>query len=307
MSIVQAVRSRLSVKISLTLALVLLVLTALAAIVITSSQTRQMEALTLEKARLAATIGARQFGDVFDSAIDSGLLTVNDVFDRSYVEIKGYAWGDKPKYHTRYDAFTDKAVLVFEDKFLDYEDFVFAVGVDENGYLPTHNSKFQQPLTGTVDKDLAGNRTKRIFADPVGLGAAKSLEPSLLKEYQRDTGETMWDVSSPIYVKGKHWGAFRIGVSMERIDARKRALLGTLAGLFAVFALVTIGVVFLVVQRAMRPVVALTKVAEDISLGDGLDAPIRSEAPDEIGALTRAIERLRISMRAAMVRLGGGQ
>jgi hypothetical protein len=43
MSILSAVRTRLSVKISLTLAAVLLVLTALAATLITFHETRQME------------------------------------------------------------------------------------------------------------------------------------------------------------------------------------------------------------------------------------------------------------------------
>lgn len=305
MSPLQVIRSRLSLKIALTLALLLLVLTALAALVITSGQTRQMEELTLEKARVAAAIGARQYGDVFDAAIDSGLVTVNDVFDRAYVEIKGYTWGSNPKFHTRFDALTDKSVLVFQDKFLEYEDFLFAVGVDENGYLPTHNTRFQKPMTGDPTKDLAGNRTKRIFADPVGLAAAKNQEPSLLQVYRRDTGEVMWDVSSPILVKGKHWGGFRVGVSMERIDARKRSLLLSLAGIFSVFALVTIGTVFLVVQRAMKPVAALTEAAEQISLGEGLDTPIKSDATDEIGLLTRAVERLRVSMRAAMSRIGG--
>ena len=28
--------------------------------------------------------------------------------------------------------------------------------------------------------------------------------------YQRDTGETMWDVSAPVYVRGQHWGGFVI-------------------------------------------------------------------------------------------------
>src|SRR6266542_5923857 len=114
MSLVSAVRSRLSAKVSLTLAAVLLVLTAGAATYITMHQARQMEELTLEKARVAAAIGARQFGDVLDGAIDSGALTVNDVFDRQYVEIKGYNWGAgalaKPKYHTRYDAAIEPAV-----------------------------------------------------------------------------------------------------------------------------------------------------------------------------------------------------
>lgn len=305
MSLATAVRSRLSAKISLTLAVLLLALTALAAFVIVTHQTRQMEDMTLEKARVAASIGARQYGDVFDDAIDSSLVSVNDVFDRSYVPIKGYAWGANPKYHTRYDSLTDRSMLVFQDKFLEYEDFVYAVGVDENGYLPTHNTRFQQPMTGVPEKDLAGNRTKRIFADPVGLAAARNLEPSLLQVYKRDTGETMWDVSSPIYVKGKKWGAFRVGVSMERIEARKKTLLLSLVGIFGAFALVTVVVIFFVVQRAMRPVAALTAAAEGISMGDGLDTPIRSDSVDEIGQLTKAVERLRVSMKAAMSRLGG--
>ena len=305
MNLVNAVKSRLSVKISLTLAALLLLLTALAGVIIIRYQTAQAEALTLEKSRLAASLGARQWGDLLDHAIDAGQLTVADVFDRSYAEVKGYTFGKQPKFHTRFDAFTDNAVLVFQDKYLDHEDFLFAVGVDENGYLPTHNTKFQKPLTGDPEKDLVGNRTKRMFNDPVGAAAAKNLEPTLQQVYRRDTGETLWDVSSPIWVKGKHWGGFRVGVSMERLEARKRDLLLTLLGMFVLFALVTVGTMFAVVQRAMRPVVDLTRTAEAISIGDALETPIKSTSTDEIGQLTKAIERLRKSMKAAMSRLGG--
>ena len=304
MSIVSTVRGSLGLKVSLKLAVLVIALTAVAAVIIVTTQTRQMEDLTLEKARVAAAIGARQYGDFLDNAIDSGLATVADVFDRNYVEIKGYDFGGKPKYHTRYDALTDKAVLVFQDKFLDQEDFVFAVGVDENGYLPTHNTRFQKAVTGDAAKDLAGNRTKRIFADPVGLAAAKNKEPSLLQVYQRDTGETMWDVSSPILVKGKHWGGFRVAVSMERIQAHQRHLILVLGGIFGIFTLITIGALFLVVHGAMRPVVALTESARQIGLGEALDVPIRPESEDEIGQLTKTIDRLRVSMKAAMERLG---
>lgn len=305
MSLVNLVKDRLSAKISLTLAVLLLLLTALAGLAIIRHQTAQAETLTLEKSRLAASLGARQWGDVLDHAIDAGQLTVADVFDRNYVEVKGWDFGKRPKFHTRFDAFTDNAVLVFQDKVLDQEDFVFAVGVDENGYLPTHNTRYQLPLTGEPDKDLVGNRSKRKFDDPVGAAAARSLEPSLQQVYQRDTGETMWDVSSPIWVKGKHWGAFRVGVSMERLEARKKALIWTLFGMFTLFALVTVGTMFVVVQRAMRPVVALTRTAEAISVGDALETPIKAATTDEIGQLTKAIERLRKSMKAAMSRLGG--
>jgi HAMP domain-containing protein len=304
MSLASTVRRSLGLKVSLKLAILVIALTAIAAAIIVTTQTRQMEEMTLEKAKVAAAIGARQYGDFFDNAIDSGLATVADVFDRNYVEIKGYDFKDKPKYHTRYDALTDKAALVFQDKFLENPEFMYAVGVDENGYLPTHNTKFQKPVTGDATKDLAGNRTKRIFADPVGIAAAKNTQPSLVQVYKRDTGETMWDISSPIYVKGKHWGGFRVAVSMERIEERQRTLLLTLVGIFGVFTVVTLGALFLVVQRAMRPVVRLTDAARQIGLGEALDVPIKPESDDEIGQLTKTIDRLRLSMKAAMARLG---
>jgi HAMP domain-containing protein len=304
MSVVDTIRESLGVKITLKLAVLMIGLTAAAAIGITITQTQSMEDLTLEKAKVAASIGAREYGEFFDNAIDSGQLTVADVFDRNYVEIKGYDFGAKPKYHTRYDAFTDRGVLVFQDKFLEHRDFLFAVGVDENGYLPTHNTRFQKPVSGDVDQDLAGNRTKRKFDDAVGLAAARNLDPSLVQVYQRDTGETMWDVSAPIYVKGKHWGGFRVAVSMQRISERMLILLITLVAAFGVLTLVTLTATYLVVRGAMKPVRALTEAAQKIGLGEDLDTPIKSDEVDEIGKLTKSIDRLRLSMKAAMARLG---
>lgn len=304
MSLASTVRRSLGLKVSLKLAVLVVGLTAVAAAIIVTTQTRRMEELTLEKAKVAATLGARHYGDFFDDAIDSGLATVADVFDRNYVPIKGYDFGDKPKYHTRFDALTDRGVLVFQDRMLDQQDFVFAVGVDDNGYLPTHDTIFQRPVTGDPAKDLAGNRTKRMFDDPTGLAAARNKEPILVQVYARDTGEKMWDVSAPIYVKGKHWGGFRVGVSMDRIAAHQRALLLTLAAIFGVFTLVTVGAIFVLVQLAMRPVVRLTEAARQISLGEALEASIKPETEDEIGQLTKTIDRLRLSMKAAMQRLG---
>jgi HAMP domain-containing protein len=305
MSILSLVRKSLAARVALMLAAVVLVLTAIAGSVLVVQQRRQLEQGTLEKARLAAAIGAQQYGDLLETTLDSGALTVNDLFDRNYVLIKGYEWGKNPKYHSKYDSVTDRLVPKLLDRILaDGEDFVFVIGVDDNGYIPTHNSRFSQPVTGNPDKDLIGNRSKRIANYGEGLAAAKNLEPSLLQVYKRNTGETMWDVSSPIYVKGRHWGAVRVGVSMERIAAAQRALGLTLLGIFAAFFAVTIGTMYLVLRRAMQPVVALTAAAEQISLGEALETPIKSIASDEIGMLTKAIDRLRSSMKAAMSRLG---
>jgi len=95
------------------------------------------------------------------------------------------------------------------------DDAIYAGGVDVNGYFPTHNNKFCQPLTGDYDTDVAGNRTKRIFTDRTGRRCGSHEEPFLLQTYKRDTGEVMHDVSAPIYVAGKHWGGFRIGYKSD--------------------------------------------------------------------------------------------
>jgi HAMP domain-containing protein len=305
MSIFSVIRKSLAARVALMLAVVVLVLTGIATVVITVQQRQKLEEATLEKARLAAIIGAQQYGDLLETSIDSGALTVTDLFDRNYVLIKGYDWGKSPKYHSRFDSVTDRLVPKLLDKILENgQDFVFAIGIDDNGYIPTHNSKFSQPVTGNPEKDLVGNRSKRIANYGEGLAAAKNLEPSLLQVYKRNTGETMWDVSSPIFVKGKHWGAIRVGISMERIAAAQRALAFTLIAVFAVFFAVTIGVMYAVLRRAMQPVVQLTAAAEQISLGEALETPIKSTSIDEIGMLTKAVDRLRSSMKAAMSRLG---
>jgi HAMP domain-containing protein len=305
MSIVETVKRSLSLQIALKLAVLLLALMAVAGIAITTVQTRQMEEATMEKARLLVTAAARQYGDMFDSAVDAGLLTVNDVFDTNYVEIKGWNWGKKPKFHTKYDALTDRSVLVFQDKLLEHDpDYLYAVGLDVNGYVPTHNTSAQRPLDGSA-RDLLENRTKRVYdTNSTEVNRAKSTEPFLLQVYHRDTGETLWDASAPIWVKGKHWGAFVLGVSMRRMEARKLSLMLTLGGIFLLVAAVTLFAIFVLVRSAMRPVVALTEAADQISLGEGLETPIKTDAIDEIGVLTKSIDRLRASMKAAMQRLG---
>lgn len=91
------------------------------------------------------------------------------------------------------------------------EAFVYAIVADINGYVPTHNNRYCQPLSGDPQQDLAGNRTKRIFEDRVGSLVGRHTGPFKLQTYRRDTGELMFDMSVLIYVEGEHWGGFRIG------------------------------------------------------------------------------------------------
>jgi DNA-binding FrmR family transcriptional regulator len=173
-----------------------------------------MEEELQTKGRSEALGGARTIEKVLAEALESGRLSQDDLFDEKYQPIPGT---DPQKYHTRYDAFLDEAIQAMEDEYLEKnEQVVFAVLVDRNGYLPTHNTRYSRPLTGDPETDRLGNRSKRIFNDPVGLAAARNRQELLMQVYFRDTGEKMWDISAPVYVKGRHWGGFRIGYSMER-------------------------------------------------------------------------------------------
>jgi methyl-accepting chemotaxis protein len=160
------------------------------------------------KGEAAAITGAREMERVLTAAVDSGRFSLADIFDENYQQIPGT---DPKKYHTKYDRYLDETIKDYQDSFLKNEMVSFAVLVDRNGYLPTHNTKFSQPLTGDYKTDLVGNRTKRIYDHDVGIKAARNLEGVLTQPYERDTGEKMLDISTPVYVKGKHWGAFRIG------------------------------------------------------------------------------------------------
>ena len=291
--------SKLSVKVAVMVNAVLLVVIAAGAFYIVQRQGESLEGQLLERGKIESIIGAKQIGRVFEEAIDNGVFSVNDAFDTDYVLIPGF---EPEKYHTKYDVYLDKAILDLQDEYLKDESVVFAVTVDVNGYLPTHNTRFQQPITGDKEKDIVGNRTKRIFNDPIGIKAAQNQEPAFQQVYHRDTGEVMWDISSPIYVKGKHWGGFRIGFSLEKTMEAKRRLAGTLIMIMGGILIVSTLMVFVVVDRSLKPLTHFTQRASELADGK-VEEKIEYEGRDEIAQLADVLERLRVSLKAAMDRL----
>lgn len=156
---------------------------------------------------------AERIGKRFEQAIEQGEITREALFDFNYQRIPNT---EPPKYKTGFDTFTDKILPDIQEPILQANsDIVYAGAVDVNGYFPTHNLKFSKPLTGNPETDLVANRTKRIFNDYTGARCGSNIERFLLQTYKRDTGEVMHDLSSPIYVNGKHWGGFRIGYAPE--------------------------------------------------------------------------------------------
>ncbi|WP_133011523.1 methyl-accepting chemotaxis protein [Marinomonas flavescens] len=157
----------------------------------------------------AAKHAAKGIGQLFESAIAEGKLSQEDVFSKQYQPIENT---NPQKFSTPYNAFTDRTFPQFQEAILEqHGEVIFAGAVDVNGYFPTHNKKFSQPLTGDYDIDLANNRSRRIFDDPTGRRCGAHNESFLLQTYKRDTGEVLHDLSVPIFVNGQHWGGFRMG------------------------------------------------------------------------------------------------
>jgi HAMP domain-containing protein len=281
-----------------------LAMTAIVGYFITAQQSRGLEELTISKAKLSARVGAQAYGHLLEEGVDNGFFTINDVFDPNREEIKGYNWNGKPKFHTKYDFYTDRVAVSLLDRFLEGQEIAAAVGADKAGYVPTHNTKAMQPVTGDKDKDLAGNRAKLIFDDDVAKKASANETPVLVQDYLRNTGERMWDVSSPILVKGKHWGAFRVIVSVGEVQKHVNSLILTLSLLFGAFAVLSAGLIFLMIQRSIQPLVQLTALADELSTGERLEEPIKPTSIDEVGRMAKSLDRLRASLKAAMARLG---
>ena len=181
------------------------------ALLVSAGPARAADSLTSldQKAKGLAEKCAQEILDQYELLLTSGHLTVVQLFDTFYIPIAGT---DPQKFHTQYDDLVTGIIRPILDKYLEQDNrFEFVVVVDCNGYVPTHNTRYSKPLTGDRDTDAQWNRGKRLFNDRTGLAAAHNTDAYLLQHYSRDTGETMSDMSVPIMLQGRHWGAVRIG------------------------------------------------------------------------------------------------
>ena len=156
---------------------------------------------------------AKRIGEVFESAITRGEITEAQLFDERYREVPG----TNPKqYLTDYVALTDRLLPAIQDP-LQRSDprIIFCVAWARGGYLPTHNPNYRQPQGKDPVWNAAHCRNRRLFRDRAVQKVARNTKPFLLQTYRRDMGGgnfvLMKDLSSPIWVRGRHWGAFRIG------------------------------------------------------------------------------------------------
>ena len=156
---------------------------------------------------------ARHISEVFEAAVGRGEITLDDLMDENYRVIPGT---DPKQYMTNYVELTDRILPAIQDPIQKSDPrIVFCVAWAKGGYLPTHNPNYRLPQGKDPVWNNANCRNRRLFNDRAVKKVAASTKPFLLQTYRRDMGGgnfvLMKDASSPIFVRGRHWGAFRLG------------------------------------------------------------------------------------------------
>ncbi|OHD71477.1 MAG: hypothetical protein A2W19_02780 [Spirochaetes bacterium RBG_16_49_21] len=206
-----------------------------------------------EKCRIEALTGARSMGEIMHFMIKNNMLTEADIFDVNYVEIPG---SNPPKYHTRYDRLFDAWIQNIEDQFLSDTDIEFAVLMDKNGYVPTHNSKYSKPQTNNYARDIIYSRSKRKFIVYEGIKKILNYRGDDARRvlYRRDTGETLWNIGTPVRLYGRQWGSFIIGVNLERINTIKNQMLVLIIIALSVILVLTNLIILAIIPRKYLPI-----------------------------------------------------
>ena len=150
---------------------------------------------------------ARAVEELFERAISDRTISKEALFDRNYQPIAGT---DPAKFHSRYDAFADAVLPAIQEPTLDsLQNAIFATALDDHGYTPTHNNRFNQALTGHYETDLINNRSKRIFKELVP-PQSEQHKAMYIMTYKRDTGEVVHVLFVPIRIGGEIWGNFMV-------------------------------------------------------------------------------------------------
>lgn len=156
---------------------------------------------------------ANRISAEFEAAIGRGEITEAQLFDERYREIPG----TNPKqYMTEYVRFTDHLLPPIQDPLQQTDArIVFCVAWAKGGYLPTHNPNYRHPQGNDPVWNAAHCRNRRVYNDRAVKKVAHNTKRFLLQTYRRNMGGGNFmlikDLSAPIFVRGRHWGAFRIG------------------------------------------------------------------------------------------------
>ena len=114
--------------------------------------------------------------------------------------------------------------------------------------------------------------------------------------------KTVYETSVPV-LEGQV-GIVHVGFWADAMEKEIQRALFPLIGIIAIVPFIGALLSFLVAHWFVRPIVRLTEAAEKVTRGDLEAGGECVKSRDEIGDLARSLERMRASLKAAMLRLG---
>lgn len=164
---------------------------------------------------LETVIGkVQKWRDIMQNKIQEIANRGVNVFDQNYKPVPNT---NPQKHMTDYaNVFYQEFAQMVDDAKADLNS-IYAVPLDTNGYLTIHHKGAREPMTGDPKVDLINSRHQRIFFNvETEKRRSRNTQPFLFQTYMRDTGEILNDLSMPIYINGRHWGALVTGYKPER-------------------------------------------------------------------------------------------
>jgi serine phosphatase RsbU (regulator of sigma subunit) len=306
---------KLSIRLSFALIFILGIIVTLFTAYLVNDRSNQLKETILNKGIASTQTGAKIMSKILDNVVDTKLYSENQVFNfalkpipldgdilASYRKISINKINEIQKYGyvSGLDRYLDSLIGPIQDEFFKDPQVVFAVLCDNNGYTPTHNKIYDYPLTGNWETDNERSRSKRIYYDQ--LVSQNKDQPYIFNVYHRDTGEEMWRISAPVFVKGKHWGSFRIGFSMLKTQEAINSLQKRLIIMMCVLMLVTVLVINRATAFMMKPLHLLHKGVDKVAHGD-LTYKIDIKTKDEIGDLAAAFNQMTSDLKQYIINL----
>lgn len=150
---------------------------------------------------------------LFEAALEDGRLTVEQLFDRTYVPL-----GEPgiERFDHSLNAFADRYVQPVLDRFWGDGLRTFgAVISNQDGYLPTHNSVRAKAPTGNPEHDKVYCRNRMITLDKTTAEAVRRRDESYyaaVYRFEPKPGDIkiLRNIFVPIWVRGRYWGNFEL-------------------------------------------------------------------------------------------------
>lgn len=230
-----------------------------------------------EHGRQNALLGANMVEYVIEKAVSNGILDLACLFDDDYEIVDGT---DPKRYRTKYNLYFQRNISELQESFLEAEPIYYAYAVNRDGYIPVHSDPY---FSGNI-----WHQNLPEYLRPDVGSVSMSEEPRVWKDL---LGYRYFEYFAPIYVQGRLWGEFRVGIPVGLVsaDVRKRVML---LSLVTVLISLTLGLlVYRYVRSAFFPLDELVEATSRMASGE-LNVRSMSRDKGDFGRLSNFFNSL---------------